>query len=119
MANYTAAQFPYETPVASPGQPLTPEMWDDMAEAPRSRLVRVYASQNSASVAAYRLRRTPENLSRDCPLQFHPVTLVEGDVPIPPGIRGVYGVVTGPGKHPTLLDDDSVATGATPGAHHG
>lgn len=119
MANYTAAQFPYEAPVASPGQPLTPEMWDEMARSPRSRLVRVYASQNSASVAAYRLRRTPENLGRQWPLQFHPVTLVEGDVPMPPGIRGVYGVATGPGKHPTLLDDDSVAPETTAEATHG
>lgn len=114
MAKYTSEQFPYQAPVATPGQPLTPEMWDDMAADRRPRLVRVYKSSNSASVAAYRLRRDPQNLDRRRPLQFHPVVLVEGDVPFPPGLRGTHGVVTGPGRFPTALDDDSVAPETDP-----
>ena len=109
MAKYKSAVFPYQTPLATPGQPLTPDMWEELASQRTGRLVRVYKSNNSASVAAYRLRRDPHNLELDHPVQFHPVSLVEGDVPFPPGLRGQFGVVTGAGRFPTALDDDQVA----------
>lgn len=105
MAKYARAVFPYQTPVATPGQPLTPEMWGELSDNPTGRLVRVYRSTNSASVAAYRLRRDPQNQALAAPLQFHPVDLVAGDTPMPDSARGMFGVVTGPGRFPTALDD--------------
>lgn len=69
-------------------------VWTEMVKDPQGRLVRLYATNNAAQVAVYRLRRDPRNLdgvdgSGPLGLSFH---IQELDPPI----RGNrWGVFTG------------------------